>query len=225
SGRNNIGTINTTNLVATLQATGGVTSPSAPQTYGTLIAGGGTVTQSFTFTVNRVCGDMLTATFQLQDGATNLGTVTFTSQVGALGAGQLTTTTGTGNLATAIPDAGTIEIPLNVTARGVVSDVNVKVRLNHANDGDVDMFLVAPDGTEVELSTDNGGAGTNYGSGTNDCVGTFTIFDDSAATSITDGIAPFAGTFKPEGLLATLNGRQTFGTWKLRVTEIGRAHV
>ena len=217
-GLKNIGTSDTTNLVATLQATGGVTSPSGAQTYGVVTAGGAPVSQPFTFTVSRACGDVLTATLQLQDGAINLGTVTFTLPVGALGGGSITTTSSSGSVGTAIPDAGTVEIPVNVSARGAVTDVNVKVRLNHASVGDVDMFLVAPDGTEIELSTDNGG-GADFGSGTNDCSGTFTIFDDAAATSITAGTPPFAGTFKPEGSLAALNGRQTFGTWKLRITD------
>ncbi|HYY42201.1 MAG TPA: proprotein convertase P-domain-containing protein, partial [Pyrinomonadaceae bacterium] len=148
-----------------------------------------------------------------------LGTVAFTFPVGTVTAGQINTTTGTGNLAAAIPDAGFSEIPINVAARGLVSDVNVRVRLDHQNDGDVDLFLVAPDGTEVELSTDNGGTGANYGTGTNDCAGTFTVFDDSAANSITTAAAPFAGTFKPESALAAFNGRQSFGTWKLRVAD------
>ena len=36
----NIGTANTTNLVATMQATGGVTAPSGPQNYGVLVVNG-----------------------------------------------------------------------------------------------------------------------------------------------------------------------------------------
>ena len=74
----NVGTANTSNLVATLQATGGVTSPSGPQNYGIVVAGGAAVTQPFTFTAGTSCGQNLTASLQLQDGATNLGTVTFT---------------------------------------------------------------------------------------------------------------------------------------------------
>ena len=36
----NVGAANTVNLVGTLQATGGVTSPSGPRNYGALVAGG-----------------------------------------------------------------------------------------------------------------------------------------------------------------------------------------
>ena len=82
-GIKNTGTLNTANLVATLQATGGVTSPSAPQTYGVVIAGGATVFRSFTFTAgNLACGAPLTATLQLQDGATNFGTITYNFNTG-----------------------------------------------------------------------------------------------------------------------------------------------
>jgi len=80
----NEGTAPTTNLVATLDSTGGVSSPSGPQNYGALAADGGSATRPFTFTANGSCGGTLTATFQLQDGASNLGTVTFTFTLGVL---------------------------------------------------------------------------------------------------------------------------------------------
>jgi hypothetical protein len=79
----NVGSISTSNLVATLQATGGVTNPSAPQSYGALIAGGGSVAHAFTFTTAGACGGKITLTLALQDSAANLGTVTFTLQLGA----------------------------------------------------------------------------------------------------------------------------------------------
>src|SRR5262249_34628598 len=82
-GLRNLGTSNTTNLVATLHATGGVTSPSGPQTYGVLVAGGTNVSKAFTFTATGGCGSNLTATLQLQDGAANLGTVFYTFTLGA----------------------------------------------------------------------------------------------------------------------------------------------
>ena len=72
----------TTNLVATLQAVGGVMAPSGPQTYGTLAAVGGASSQSFSFTASGACGSSILATLQLQDGAANLGTITFTFPLG-----------------------------------------------------------------------------------------------------------------------------------------------
>ena len=80
----NTGTGDSTNLVATLLATGGVTSPSAAQNYFTLAAGGGVATRPFTFTVNGTCGGSVTATFQLQDATTNLGALTLTFSLGII---------------------------------------------------------------------------------------------------------------------------------------------
>jgi hypothetical protein len=69
------GTAKTTNLVATLLAAGGVTAPSAAQTYGALTAGS-SATRSFNFKATGVCGGPLTATLQLQDGPVSFGSVT-----------------------------------------------------------------------------------------------------------------------------------------------------
>ena len=82
----NTGGLNTTDLIGTLLATGGVTNiqPPNPQDYGVVVAGGPAVCRNFTFTVNGTCGGTVTATLQLQDGATNLGTVTYTFNLGVL---------------------------------------------------------------------------------------------------------------------------------------------
>ncbi|MGD0263089.1 MAG: hypothetical protein ABSD29_25265, partial [Verrucomicrobiota bacterium] len=72
----NVGGVNTTNLVVTLLATNGVTGPSGPQTYGVLVAGGAAVSQPFTFAANGSCGSNLNAVLQLQDGVANYGTLT-----------------------------------------------------------------------------------------------------------------------------------------------------
>ena len=103
----NIGTAATSNLVATLQSTGGVTSPSAAQNYGALASGGGSATRSFTFTASGTCGGLVTASLQLQDGATNLGTAEFTFRLGALGT-PATASYSSNGVNVPIPASGTI---------------------------------------------------------------------------------------------------------------------
>ncbi len=117
----NVGTLNTANLVGTLLPTGGVTAPSAPQSYGVVTAGGGPVCKSFTFTATGTCGGNLIASIQLMDGVTSFGTLTYNFTLGTL------TTTFTQNfdavVAPALP-AGWVATntvgaaPLWVTATG-----------------------------------------------------------------------------------------------------------
>src|SRR5439155_15478584 len=76
-GLKNIGAIATTNLMATLLASGGVLAPSTPQTYGVLNGGGSAVTRQFTFTAAGSCGGAGNATLQLLDGANPVGNLTF----------------------------------------------------------------------------------------------------------------------------------------------------
>jgi hypothetical protein len=78
----NIGTVNTTNLIATLQAGGGIDSPGGPAVYGALPAGGAPVARPLTFTAGGSCGGTITATLQLQDGSASLGSLHFTFQLG-----------------------------------------------------------------------------------------------------------------------------------------------
>lgn len=220
----NVGLAATSNLVATLQATGGVSNPSGPQNYGAIAPGGGAVTRAFTFTATTNCGTNLVASLQLQDGATNLGVVSFNFLTGALAAPTATAAT-TGNLSTAIPDNTTIEVPIEITTTGALSDLNVKVRANHTFDGDLVMTITSPGGVTVPLVSGRGAGGDNFGSGTNDCTGTFTVFDDSAATAVSAGAAPFAGSFRPESPLAALNGQSIQGTWMLRITDTATQDV
>jgi hypothetical protein len=79
----NLGSANTTNLVGTLAATGGVTNPGSPQNFGVVTAVGAPVCRTFTFTAaNQTCGSQITATLNLQDGPLNLGTLTYNFTLG-----------------------------------------------------------------------------------------------------------------------------------------------
>ena len=80
----NTGGLDTTDLVATLLATGGVRNPSSPMDYGVVLAGGPPVCRNFEFTNDTLCGGVTKATLQLQDGATDLGKLEYDLQTGVL---------------------------------------------------------------------------------------------------------------------------------------------
>jgi subtilisin-like proprotein convertase family protein len=221
----NVGTADTVNLVGTLLSGGGVTSPGGPQSYGVVLAGGPSVARPFTFTASGTCGGTVTASLQLQDGATNLGTVTYTFTLGALNPIAQTITASSGNVSVPIPDLATAEVPIFIPDAGAVSDVNVRVRLAHTFDGDLVVSLRGPDGTEVVLSNRRGSSGDDFGSGAASCSGSPTTFDDSASTLISAGTSPFAGSFRPDSPLSAFNGKPTAGIWKLRVSDQAAADV
>jgi hypothetical protein len=195
----NIGNLNTNNLVATLQATGGVVNPSGPQNYGALIAGGVSVAHPFTFTVAGACGSTVTLTLALQDGATNLGTATFVMQIGTNGG----TSTQTFSNATfiAIPASGTgattgspaTPYPSNIAVSGVtgtVTKVVVKlINANHTFPDDVDLMLVGPTGRKIIILSDAGD--------TNDWINATITLDDAAANALSDTGSNPTGTYKP----------------------------
>ncbi|HEV7925781.1 MAG TPA: S8 family serine peptidase, partial [Verrucomicrobiae bacterium] len=78
----NIGTADTTNLIATLQPDGGIEFPGGPVVYGALAAGGAPASQPLTFTASGSCGGTITATLQLQDGSNSLASLNFTFSLG-----------------------------------------------------------------------------------------------------------------------------------------------
>ena len=190
------------------------------------IAGGDSVTRSISFTVpeEAACGSQLAIELTINS---SLGTVvrTFNLQIGTPTGILPAVNYSSGNIAVPIPDVSTVEIPINVPDSGAVGDVNASFRLNHTFDGDLAISLVAPDGTAVPLVINRGAGGDNFGSGTNDCSGTPTVFDDSAGVAISAGVAPFAGTFRPETPLSAMHGREMNGTWKLRVSDTASLDV
>lgn len=80
------GVICTGALTGTLQASGGVTSPSGPQNYGSVCSEGAPVFRNFTFTVDPAlpCGANVTLSLNLADGATPYGPFTYSFTTGSL---------------------------------------------------------------------------------------------------------------------------------------------
>ena len=109
-----------------------------------------------------------------------------------------------------IPDLGVANSVISVPAGSAISDVNVTLNITHTWDADLDVYLISPQGTEVELFTDVGSTGDNF---------TGTILDDECATPITSGTAPFTGCYRPEGSLSAFGGQNPSGVWTLRVAD------
>ena len=115
-----------------------------------------------------------------------------------------------------IPDNGCglgnyLTSTINVTQTGLLVDVQVEIYdLRHTFDADLNIYLLGPDGTQIALSTGNGGTGSYYYQ---------TIFSDRAATPITAGLPPFTGRFRPQEPLATFAGKSQQGDWSLCICD------
>ena len=131
--------------------------------------------------------------------------------------------------------SNTTALPLNTqaTQNGVFSDINVfgvqpfELQENviksvcidslvHVFDDDVDIYLYAPGGQFIELTTDNGAGGDNY---INTCftpesVNEINVGPNNQAPA---SAAPFTGTYTPEGLFEDLwdGDSPSNGTWSL----------
>ena len=92
----------------------------------------------------------------------------------------------------------------------VVEELTVMVDIDHTWDDDLKITLIGPDLTTVVLVDTEGGNRDGYD---------HTTFDDSAEQAITQGSAPFRGTFRPEEPLTAFEGRLVTGTWTLEIED------
>ncbi|MBL7950574.1 MAG: CotH kinase family protein [Flavobacteriales bacterium] len=124
------------------------------------------------------------------------------------------TFTGTG---AAIPDNGDVlEIPLQVNGLGALDTIafgleQVCFTIEHTWISDLEVSIVAPDGTVGLLVASQGGDTDDYAN---------TCFNADASTSILSASSPYAGTFRPQGQMGAVNnGQNANGTWHLRVYD------
>ncbi len=121
-------------------------------------------------------------------------------------------------------------IPIKrLNPRGKIVDVNVQVRATHPQARDLEIYLATPRGV-INLSSDNGGTGNDYGTGAASCGGFETVFDSNVPTLIsTPGLsAPFAGVFAPEEPLTLLTGlggkKASNSKWSLLIEDDSNAN-
>jgi len=122
-----------------------------------------------------------------------------------------------------IPDAtgsnpivnGSVTSPILVNQDFSINAIRVRVNITHPTVSNLRLDLnFLPTGQTntqtVTLFDGQGFAGDNLVN---------TLFDDSAPVSITTGVAPFTGSFKPLNPLALFAGQNTRGNWTLTVTD------
>jgi len=213
-------------ITARLLPGGGVSTPSGPQSYGTLAASGGQAARDFTFTANGPAGGILDARFAISSGSVSLGAITVPFSFGAAASPVQVTNS---NPITINDNAAASPYPSQINISGVagnVSKVTVTLRqLTHTQPGDLSLLLVSPSGRTAEFYK-----GAGFGNPVTNL--TFTV-DDAAVSSLPVGTLT-SGTFRPgqydagrdpytapapagpySTMLNTFNGSAPNGTWLL----------
>jgi subtilisin-like proprotein convertase family protein len=106
------------------------------------------------------------------------------------------------NLGLAIPDndATGITVDLNIAEAGTLADIGLHVTLEHSYVGDLKIVLIHPDGTEAVVVDGAGGGNDNIDT-------TFGLDGQSVAD------------------FASLKGKSSAGTWKVRITDMASSDV
>lgn len=106
----------------------------------------------------------------------------------------------------------TVTSSINVTALpgALVDNLKVQINIQHTWNGDLDISLISPQGTRVQLVRRRGGRNDDFNQ---------TLFDDAAGTPIANGQAPFSGAFQPEQPLSMLDGELVAGVWTLEIVD------
>jgi subtilisin-like proprotein convertase family protein len=124
-----------------------------------------------------------------------------------------TTFNNPGELPLQIPDnPGCASHTITVTA-GTITDADVAdIDIAHAYTSDLEIKLISPSGTSVDLSIRNGAVLASA-----DYIGT--SFNDDATTPIAAGNGPFSGEYQPDSPLSALNGEEAAGDWTIKMCD------
>ncbi|NDI98005.1 T9SS type A sorting domain-containing protein [Flavobacterium sp. LaA7.5] len=110
-----------------------------------------------------------------------------------------------------IPDDSEDTVTSAVTASGdgTIHKVSVAVDISHTWLSDLTVTLISPQGTEVQLFSDECGDQDNVQA----------TFDDSGEPSVCDETPALTGTIQPDEALSTFDGELPEGTWVLQVSD------
>jgi len=105
-----------------------------------------------------------------------------------------------------------VQSSLVIPGPGVnITDLSLRINdLRHTYVGDLQISLIAPNGTETLLVDRVGNNGDDF-------MGT--RLNDDASIAIVDGTAPFTDNFKPDNPLSSFHDMRSAGIWRLRVAD------
>jgi subtilisin-like proprotein convertase family protein len=127
------------------------------------------------------------------------------------------------NVGVSIPDDGPqVFSNLTVTTTGAIAFMTVDLEISHTYAGDLDISLIGPDGTSVELVNRIGFPAVDFGCSGENLELTFSDAANNSSDNLenTCNDNPAAsGEYQPLGPLATFNGLDRSGNWRLAVRD------
>ncbi|MCA0350836.1 MAG: S8 family serine peptidase [Chloroflexi bacterium] len=214
----NHGNANATAVQASLQVLSGTLTISNPTVQYGLIEPSTTVTATqayrISMPVSAGCGAqmLLRQTVSFNNGQTVAQDFSFVAGSAILSSPTRVSYSGT---SIGIPDDPFeyVTVPLSVSQSLTIADLNVLINIRHGYVADLDVALIAPDGTAINLTNDNGFGGDHFIN---------TEFDDQATqfiTAVQASDAPFTGRYRPEEPLSRFNGHNSQGIWTLQIND------
>jgi subtilisin-like proprotein convertase family protein len=123
-------------------------------------------------------------------------------------------------LPVAVPDEGLVTHTFTVAQASFITDLDVRVEIQHTWVGDLILQLESPAGTVVTLLDRPGVPASGFGCGDDDMN---VLFDDASGFDPENhcpGSTPwYDGSASPVGALSAFNGESTAGDWKLHVSD------
>ncbi len=122
---------------------------------------------------------------------------------------------------TATPCTNPLIRTFNVPEIYSIADVNIGVLMSHTYRGDLRMFLLSPQATQITLIQNTADTQNNFN----------VLYDDSAAALITTHttlndtataatiVPPYQRTFRPLQALSAFNGQNANGIWTLSICD------
>ncbi len=93
------------------------------------------------------------------------------------------------------------------------SILSVCIDITHTYVGDLDIYLISPNGQFLNLSTDNGGSGDNFEQA---C---FTLDASTLIQGLVSADTPFTGDYLPESPWEDIYGADMNGVWTLQISD------